>query len=396
MRTDARHPSELAPAAGSIERIAALDGIRGFACLLVVFGHYFGEVPHGLRFLRLEWLGVDLFFCLSGFLIGGILLENRASPSYFSTFYARRGFRILPIYLVTVSLVLLALPHFGSQPGTTYSPLIYFAYVQNFVMAATGIETSKWLMPTWTLCVEEQFYLLLPVILYLVPPRRLLAVLLLLIMSGALFRAGLVLASANRLALAMLLPSQWSLLFFGVLAAYARRTPTLWSRLAANGRRLLKGVVFAGIGGLMVLVALDNLLGWRSVDMFGELAFGTILTGFLALVADGAPEGRRFRAPALCCVGRISYGLYLIHQPIAAVVHRLLLGTDPDIATPAQIAATIVALALAVTVAALSWTVFEAPLVRLGRRFRYAAPAPPWSAPASAAAPATLPGMARR
>ena len=62
-------------------RILELDGLRGCACLLVVLGHYFGEVEHGLRALRLEWIGVDLFFCLSGFLIGGILLDNRSSPS---------------------------------------------------------------------------------------------------------------------------------------------------------------------------------------------------------------------------------------------------------------------------------------------------------------------------
>ena len=379
MSTVVYAPSRPVPAAEAGERIVALDGLRGFACLLVVIGHYFGEVPHGVRFLGLEWLGVDLFFCLSGFLIGGILLDNRTSPSYFSTFYARRGFRIFPIYLVTVSLVLLALPYFEHQSGANHPPLVYFGYVQNFVMATTGIETTKWLMPTWTLCVEEQFYLLLPVILYLVPPRRLLAALLALIASGVLFRVGLVIASANRLALTMLLPSQWALLFIGVLAAYARRTPSRWSRLAENRGRLLRGIVFAGIGGLVVLIALDNTLGWRSVDMFGELAFGTILTGFLLLVADGAPEGRRFEAPALCFVGRISYGLYLIHQPIAAVVHRLVLGTDPDVATPAQIAATILALAAAVAVAALSWTVFEAPLIRLGRRFRYVAPEAEWS-----------------
>jgi peptidoglycan/LPS O-acetylase OafA/YrhL len=372
-------PSRPVPAAEAGGRIVALDGVRGFACLLVVIGHYFGEVPHGLRFLRLEWLGVDLFFCLPGFLIGGILLDNRTSPSYFSTFYARRGFRIFPIYLVTVSLVLLALPYFENQSGANYPPLVYLGYVQNLVMATTGIETTKWLMPTWTLCVEEQFYLLLPVILYLVPPRRLLAALLALIASGVLFRVGLVIASANRLALTMLLPSQWALLFIGVLAAYARRTPSRWSRLAGNRWRRLKGVVFAGIGGMVVLVALDNTLGWRSVDMFGELAFGTILTGFLLLVADGAPEGRRFEAPALCFVGRISYGLYLIHQPIAAIVHRLVLGTSPDVATPAQIATTILALAASVAVAALSWALFEAPLIRLGRRYRYAAPVADWS-----------------
>src|SRR5271156_6658028 len=112
-------------------RIVELDGLRGCACLLVVMGHYFGEVAHGARFLRLEWIGVDLFFCLSGFLIGGILLDNRASQSYWATFYIRRGFRIFPIYYLTVTLALLALPHFMGLAEPSYPAAIYYAYAQN-------------------------------------------------------------------------------------------------------------------------------------------------------------------------------------------------------------------------------------------------------------------------
>src|SRR5580704_1908824 len=102
------------------ERVVELDGIRGCACLLVVIGHYFGEVEHGLRFLCLDWIGVDLFFCLSGFLIGGILFDNRASPSYFGTFYIRRSLRIFPIYYLSVSLVLLALPRLAGPAEAAY------------------------------------------------------------------------------------------------------------------------------------------------------------------------------------------------------------------------------------------------------------------------------------
>src|ERR1700704_1887837 len=74
-----------------MRRMIELDGLRGLACLSVLVAHYFGEVAHGWNFLALGWAGVDLFFCLSGFLIGGILLDNRSSPSYFSSFYIRRG-----------------------------------------------------------------------------------------------------------------------------------------------------------------------------------------------------------------------------------------------------------------------------------------------------------------
>ncbi|MGA7905778.1 MAG: acyltransferase, partial [Candidatus Sulfotelmatobacter sp.] len=99
------------PAIGSSTRIPALDGLRGVAILLVLLCHAVFELHPRSTFLsrlliagRLTWSGVDLFFVLSGFLIGGILLDARRSPRYFSTFYARRAYRILPLYMVILAL----------------------------------------------------------------------------------------------------------------------------------------------------------------------------------------------------------------------------------------------------------------------------------------------------
>jgi peptidoglycan/LPS O-acetylase OafA/YrhL len=352
-------------------RIVELDGLRGCACLLVVIGHYFGEVAHGARFLRLEWVGVDLFFCLSGFLIGGILLDNRESRSYWATFYIRRGFRIFPIYYLTVTLVLLALPHFAGLVEPAYSAGVYYSYAQNILMSLTGVETSTWLTPTWTLCVEEQFYLLLPLIIFLAPPRWLARILVLLIASASLFRLGLVLLLANKLAFFMLLPTEWDLLFLGVVGASVRRMPALWSRLQDNDRRGLQIITFAGLVTVLLLAIADNALGVRSFDVVGRLALGLALTGLVLLLVSGSPEGVRFRSPVLRLFGVISYGLYLIHQPVAGILHGLILGGRPDIGTVPQLAVTIGAFGLSVGLAYLSWTYFESPLVHLGHHWRY-------------------------
>jgi peptidoglycan/LPS O-acetylase OafA/YrhL len=358
-------------ATASSGRIVELDGLRGCACLLVVLGHYFGEVAHGARFLCLEWIGVDLFFCLSGFLIGGILLDNRTSPAYFGPFYIRRGFRIFPIYYLTVTLVLLALPRLSGAAEPPYAPGLYYGYLQNFAMSFSGVEVPHWLMPTWTLCVEEQFYLLLPVIVYLTPPRWLLRALVLLIASASLFRLILVLNSANKLALFMLLPTEWDLLFLGVIGAYARRTPALWSRLIAGDRRVLKAIVFSGLAAVPLLAFGDNVLGLRSFDVVGRFALGVALSGLVLLLVSGSPEGARFRSPVLCFFGSISYGLYLIHQPVAGILHGLILGSAPDVATGPQVAVTLGALAASIGIAQLSWLFFERPLIRLGHHWRY-------------------------
>jgi peptidoglycan/LPS O-acetylase OafA/YrhL len=363
-----------APAPGSVDagrRVIELDGIRGFACLLVVMGHYFGEVEHGLRFLCLDWIGVDLFFCLSGFLIGGILLDNRESPSYFATFYTRRAFRIVPIYYLTIALVLLALPWFPQFGGAVYPPGYFFGYVQNFAMSFTGIETSKWLMPTWTLCVEEQFYLLLPVIIYVLPSRQLVRVLLGLIVSASLFRLVLVATSANNLALHMLLPAEWDLLFLGVLGAYLQRSPAALRRLNRNNRFILKGAALGGFTLLLALAIDDNAFGWSMVDIFGSLALGIGLTGFLMLVVAGSPEGQRFRSQTLRFFGRISYALYLIHQPVAGLMHGLILGNRPDIGKFTQAGVTIGALVVSIAIAHLSWVYLERPMIRFGHQWRY-------------------------
>ncbi len=352
-------------------RIVELDGVRGCACLLVVIGHYFGEVEHGLRFLCLEWIGVDLFFCLSGYLIGGILLDNLRSRSSFATFYARRAFRIVPIYYLTVVLVLLALPWFPRFSTAVYPPEFFFGYIQNFAMSFTSVETSRWLMPTWTLCVEEQFYLLLPLLLFVTPSRRLVQVLLALIVSATLFRLALVATSANNLAMHMLLPAEWDLLFLGVLGACAQRHPGALARLTRNNFFVLKSIALGGFILLLALAIDDTTLGWRTVDVFGNLVLGIGLTGFLMLVINGSPEGKRFRSQTLQFFGRISYGLYLFHQPVAGLMFALIFGNRPDIGKFTQTCVTVVAMGVSIGIAHLSWVHLESPLIRLGHQWRY-------------------------
>jgi peptidoglycan/LPS O-acetylase OafA/YrhL len=346
--------------------------MRGVACLSVVIAHYFGEHEHGVRFLAQGWAGVELFFCLSGFLIGGILLDNLGSPSYFRTFYLRRAFRIFPVYYVVITLVLLAatvLPF--AVPSSP--PYVYYTYTLNFVLAGTGSAGSLWLVPTWTLCVEEQFYILFPLLLYLTRGHwRVERVLLVMILAPIAVRAGLIyVVHANGLAVRTLLPARMDALFLGVFGAYARRAPELWGWLSRNDRFWLKVVTLASIAGLPVMTLAESLTGLHFVDIFGWTLAASCFTGLILLVADGAPEAARFRLPILCYFGAISYCLYLVHQPIAHILFGLVLGSPPDAATPAEIAVAILAFAVSIGVASLSWVYFERPLLRYARRWQY-------------------------
>jgi peptidoglycan/LPS O-acetylase OafA/YrhL len=154
----------------------------------VVVWHYFVGIPGGeasavasffRRLFYLGWSGVDLFFVLSGFLIGGILLDNRASPRYFRTFYVRRAFRILPVYVLLLVPFWSARSSVGTSGSVAVATLLegeipawsYGLFVQNLFMAAIGDFGAQWTGITWSLAVEEQFYLVLPLTLFLAPRR---------------------------------------------------------------------------------------------------------------------------------------------------------------------------------------------------------------------------------
>src|SRR6266568_5097276 len=156
-------------------RIPELDGLRGIAIGMVIIWHYFSTVVRAgpsspLSYLvaatRATWSGVDLFFVLSGFLIGGILLDARGATNYYRVFYRRRFFRIVPIY----AAVLLIFPIFtllrhGAHPAPAAGAppwYMYWTFTQNLWMAATSSLGTNSLGMTWSLAVEEQFYLTLP------------------------------------------------------------------------------------------------------------------------------------------------------------------------------------------------------------------------------------------
>src|SRR5260370_30236825 len=176
--TTAVTSAEEFPAPNPSARILELDGLRGLAILLVILCHYVGNPNHAPlgfwphRFLSafaVGWSGVDLFFVLSGFLIGRVLPDARNSPHYFRAFYMRRIFRILPIYYLwtllfsaTATVVLVFFPcRLGVTSGDLLRVPVQLLFLQNFWPGMLRF-TWMWFAVTWSLAVEEQFYLLAP------------------------------------------------------------------------------------------------------------------------------------------------------------------------------------------------------------------------------------------
>ena len=341
------------------KRIPALDGLRGLAALLVLIAHYFAWVPHGTKALAFDWLGVDLFFVLSGFLIGSIILAEHAQPNFFVTFYLRRAARIVPVYgiVCAASLALAALLAGHAWSDHPYSPFVYAAFVSNVGVSFQG-GGGEWLQPTWTLAVEEQFYLLLPLLIVLTPKRRLDPLLVVLWFSATVFRAALV--DEYRVAAYTLLPGRMDLLLGGVLVARIRQEIDLSRHLAA-----LRIVPLAALATCAGLHANDRLF-----LIFSPALVSIAAGAFILAIVQGAPEAARLSAPLLRHLGRISYALYLLHQPVAGVLHGLIRDARPDIGGVAPVAVTLLSMIVSIGLAAASWRWIERPILDWARAWR--------------------------
>lgn len=337
------------------KRIAELDGLRGLAAISVVTAHYFGEVAHGISALTIGWYSVDFFFVLSGFLMGSIILGHHRENGFVGSFYLRRAARILPAYflVVAVTLTLIWATRGHEWSDHAFPAPVYFLFLTNFSMTASGSAGSEWLKPTWTLSVEEQFYLILPLMIMFTPRRFLPYLLAALFLVSPLFRWFF--HQDNQMAALTLLPARMDLLLAGVACALAMSRADLSRHLQAF--RLLPILSMAGL--LAVALASRHFL----FPLLSPTLLAVGFSSFLLAVLHGAPEGARYRSPALRYFGRISFALYLVHQPVSGLMHGLILNSRPDIATLPQVAVSLLSLAVSVAIAGASWRWIEHPIL---------------------------------
>ena len=353
---------------GGAERIVALDGLRGLMTVFVVVSHYFAELPGGVNALMFGWIGVDMFFVLSGYLVGKLILEKSRHANFFSVFYMRRTLRIIPAYVATVVIVsgLMAICDPAWSGARFAFPLwSYLSFSQPFFMISTGTIGAHWLAPTWTLALEEHFYLVAPLIIVLAP-RRLLPWLL---------AATAVLAVVVRLVLdqlypnnpmpaLVLLPSRADLLCLGILGAVAM---TAWKVDWPRFDFALRLTPLVALVAILGLKAFGGALG----DALTPLVMAIGCASFLLALVRDAPEAQRFKSPLLRFLGDNSYCTYLTHIPVLGLMHGLILGQRPALETPTQWAVSLAALPVCVLVGWGMTKLIEEPLTRYGRAWRW-------------------------
>jgi len=311
----------------SSRQIPALDGIRGLAIIWVVLHNATdeefaaGSVFHLLTVLTHPgWIGVQLFFALSGFLITTGLLETQGAPDYFRNFYAKRALRILPLYYTVLLVLLVVLPRVVTLP----------APFSNESQASLWLFTVNWTHSApygfahfWSLAIEEQFYLFWPLVVCWLPPRRLLTVCLWTAAGALLLRCAMAACGADWWTLYTATTCRMDALALGGAGAAATQLPALrqWMRSRLTTINLSALVLF--LAGALLTHAYDRTA--LAGETIGYTLLAVCSAAFVTMAA--LPEvGVRARltsvlawAPLRSC-GKYSYAMYVFH----GLLHKLL------------------------------------------------------------------------
>lgn len=356
-----------APAPFRLPHLAALDGLRGVAVLTVMFFHatlYRGPYPSG------GFLGVDFFFVLSGFLITALLMQEWQGSGgvALGAFYARRALRLLPALFALIAVILLVPGVFYQSARPWRAAGLAALHTTNWVMAFGG--NVGFLDHTWSLTIEEQFYLLWPPLLVFLLSRRvgrpvILAVVTIGILAPTWLRLELWhgLPSVKRLYYG--LDTRFDALLIGCLVALIAS----WD-LVPRSRRARRAIqLVAALSAVILAVCVatmeeESSLTYHGLGILAAVACACVVLDVLycptrlsRLLLENRP---------LVWVGRISYGLYLWHFPIFNGMLNPTRMAKLGITGPALLT---VRFAVAFLVAALSFALIERPFLRLKRRF---------------------------
>ncbi len=314
--------------------IPELDGLRAVAILLVIIFHCRTIEPAAAGVQRFYiaiaeagWIGVDLFFVLSGFLITGILIDTAGRSGYFRSFYIRRVLRIFPLYYAALAVYAVAVHGLGIErlaPPSITAEVAHWFYVQNW-LPLIGVEWTRPLAHFWSLGVEEQFYLCWPA-LVLVFARRgrvdrlcLWTFVFALVMRVVFWAAGV--SEAGNFATVTRMDT---LAIGGYLACLQRGAVSSWPR-----RSLLMAALVASASAV-VAVAIWGGSFFRPTNahifLFGLLPVAVFFGATLALTlgaGETSPWIRLLRTRPMVAIGKVSYGIYIVHWPLVLALQRL-------------------------------------------------------------------------
>lgn len=370
-------------------QMPALDGIRGIAILLVLFVHLTVILPDTLTghvmltIAGVGWAGVELFFVLSGFLITGILLDSRGSENYFQSFYIRRILRIMPLYFAVTAISFLVLPHINHPKAARFATvghdeIWYWLMMSNIAIAKAGGALRHGIMDvTWSIAIEEHFYLIWPFVVAAVRPVTLPRLCVGIFLTGLLLRFALLFSGVDHNILYVLTPTHLDGLSLGALVACGVRSSLTKVTLARIGTRAM----FAGAVAFSAAALVSHSFEYYGNAWIVSTGFASLAVFFAGFVLRAYLNGnvncasnRILSSHFLRMFGKYSYAIYLFNLPLRALVRDWLIKPETFSAYPGgafvgQLVFYFASGVLCLAVAAASYHLFEKHFLRLKRRY---------------------------
>jgi peptidoglycan/LPS O-acetylase OafA/YrhL len=321
------------------DRAQELDGLRGIAVTLVIAFHVFKRAAYFtnhpvLLFISsvtgVGWLGVDIFFVLSGYLITSILLHTKDHSGYFQKFYMRRALRIFPLYITFITVILVLMP-FLNPTFTRQIPaaLPYLLlYQQNWMSIFGAVHLDAYLAATWSLAIEEQFYLIWPTVVYLCSRETLTRISIGVILLSIAARILGVYFWDDPQQLAVFFYyntfTRFEQLIFGALLAIAFTDPLWRERL----RKVSWPTFVLSLAAFVILCVslFPGVIPYYSnipLTLYGYTLIAIFSAALIYILVSYPPQSwirKLFRNPITAFLGKYSYAMYLLHMPVALLL----------------------------------------------------------------------------
>jgi len=367
------------------DRIPELDGVRGLAILLVIAFHTLkrADVFTGNEFLhrvsdltKVGWAGVDVFLVLSGFLITGILLKTKESPSYFRNFYVRRILRIFPLYYLLIGAIFIFLPQLDRVAGERTQSLwpFFLLYAQNWLYIPKP-DQSLFLGFTWSLAIEEQFYFLWPAVVYFLKKRALVWTGIGIILNSILLRLILMLPFFKIANLKEFFYygtiTRFEGLILGGLIAVAFYESGKWKerliRWAWPTLTISLGLfTIISITGTPSPAADNNLL-----TIWGYTLLA-LISGSLIILVSTQPKRSfirlAFSNKVMMFFGKYSYAMYMFHVPVLIILMEIMWKTGRQNGWM-WLLYIVISFSLTTMLSLLSWNLLEKHMLKFKRYF---------------------------
>jgi len=372
------------------KKLIELDGLRGLACLLVISHHYFTgaidfqtpEVISSLiKILRIFFLsGVDLFFVLSGFLVGGIIIDNHKKLNFLKVFFIRRVCRIFPVYFLLIFSFWLGLFFFSTSEilnqwliDKPHPFWTYLTFLQSYSMGIGDFSGASWVAVSWTVSVEEQFYLLVPFIFILAGVKRAFVIIFLGLLIAPFLRNYFT-SEFGFYGGYMFFPGRMDSIFWGVLLAFITRS-TKWTALFnKHSLFLLSCIVFILITLSVHILGLIN--GFRINA--GQGLYFSLLAILYFLIIWAVLENkiplfnRLLRGKILTITGILSYSMYMFHQLINGLMFGFIFNSKPSLNGDfLHFLVPCISLLIVYVFSFISFKFMEQPIRKFGHKFTY-------------------------